>query len=189
MTGNTVSIALLRPSHGLPGFVHGLDVFLGFHPQCGDAGAPLVHVLHWVFVGEGTGTLVWGWCHGLHPLAHGWRAVEEAVAGVATLQALSWAHETRDAVDWGGAGQRGGQPGVKGEGVAHGPHVAVHGWPVEGEHGRVMQLHGAGVHLLLAPPFGSAVLEPHLEEGRGFGFIVQSIYSTDHSNWYQMGLE
>lgn len=135
MTGNTVSIALLRPSHGLPGFVHGLDVFLGFHPQHCDAGAPLVHVLHWILVGEGTRTLVRRRCHGLHPLSHGWRAVEEAVAGVASLQSLACAHEAWDAVNWGGAGQRRGQPRVQGEGVAHGSHIAVHGRPVKGEHG------------------------------------------------------
>ena len=94
------------------------------------------------------------------------RCVEEAVGPlVGCLEALAGAHEAWDAVDGRGASQRGRQPGVQGQGVAHGPHVGVHGWgSVEGKHGRVMELHGAGVHLLLPAPFGSAVLEPHLKE-------------------------
>ena len=94
------------------------------------------------------------------------RCVEEAVGPlVGRLEALAGAHEAGDAVDGRGAGQGGRQPGVQGQGVAHGPHVGVHGrGPVEGEHGRVVELHGAGIHLLLPAPFGSAVLEPHLRE-------------------------
>lgn len=37
-------------------------------------------------------------------------------------------------------------------------------WAVEGKHGRVMELHGAGIHFLLPTPFSSAVLEPDLED-------------------------
>lgn len=61
--------------------------------------------------------------------------VEEAVAGVAGLQALSRTHEAGDAVHRGAAGQRRRQPGVQGEGVGHGTHAAVNrSWPVEGQH-------------------------------------------------------
>ena len=93
------------------------------------------------------------------------RCVEEAVWPlVGRLEALAGAHEAGDAVDGRGASQRGRQPGVQGQGVAHGAHVGVHGrGSVEGEHGRVVELHGAGVHLLLPAPFGSAVLKPHLK--------------------------
>ena len=158
-------------------------MFLGLHPQHGDAGAPLVHVLQGVLLRVGRGALVRGGAHALHPLAHGGmavgvgvrvgvgmrrvrRSVEEAVRPlVRRLEALAGAHEAGDGVDGRGAGERGRQPGVQGQGVAHGAHVGVHGrGPVEGEHGRVVELHGAGVHLLLPAPFCSAVLEPHLRE-------------------------
>lgn len=89
--------------------------------------------------------------------------VEEAVTGVAGLQALSWTHEAGDAVDGCGAGQWRGQPRVQGEGVGHRAHAGVDRCgPVEGQHGRVVDLHGAGVHLFLATPFSPAVLEPDL---------------------------
>lgn len=58
-------------SHWLPGLIHALDVLLGPQPQCCNAGAPLVHVLHRVFVSEGGGTLVGGRSHRLHSLRHG----------------------------------------------------------------------------------------------------------------------
>lgn len=91
--------------------------------------------------------------------------VEEVVAGVAGLEALSWTHEARDAVDRCCAGQGRGQPGVQGEGVGHRPHAGVNWcWAVEGQHGRVMELHGAGVHLFLPTPFSSAILEPDLRD-------------------------
>lgn len=58
--------------------------------------------------------------------------VEEAVTGVAGLQALGWAHEAGDAVDWCGAGERRGQPRVQGERVGHGTHAGVNWcWAVE----------------------------------------------------------
>lgn len=64
------------------------------------------------------------------------RGVEEAVAGIAGLQALGRAHEAGDAVDRCCAGQRRGHPGVQGKGVGHWTHVGVHmWWVVEGEHG------------------------------------------------------
>lgn len=89
--------------------------------------------------------------------------VEEAVTGVAGLQALRWTHETGDAVDRCSAGERGGQPRVQGEGVAHGSHAGVN-WrrTVKRQHGGVVELHGAGVHLFLPTPLSPAVLEPHL---------------------------
>lgn len=91
--------------------------------------------------------------------------VEEAVAGVARLQALSRTHEARDAVHRGAAGQRGRQPGIQGEGVGHGTHAAVNRpWPVERQHRRVVELHGARVHFFLPTPLGSAVLEPDLQD-------------------------
>lgn len=94
--------------------------------------------------------------------------VEEVVAGVVGLEALSWTHEAWDAVDRCSAGKGRGQPGVQGEGVGHRPHAGVNWcWAVEGQHRRVMELHGAGVHLFLPTPFSSAVLEPDLRD-RGY---------------------
>lgn len=62
--------------------------------------------------------------------------VEEAVAGVAGLQALSRTHEAGDAVDRRGAGQGRRQPGIQGEGVGHGAHAGVNRCrAVEGQHG------------------------------------------------------
>lgn len=148
-------------------------MLLGFHPQNGDAGAALVHVLQRVFILVLRCALVRGRRHVLHPLTHGRvrmgvrvrSGVEEAVGRVVRLKALSWTHEARHAVHRRGAGQGGGEPGVQGQGAAHGAHAAVElGLAVEGEHGRVVQLHGAGVHFLLTTPFCSAVLEPHLED-------------------------
>lgn len=89
--------------------------------------------------------------------------VEEAVTGVAGLQALSRTHETGDAVDRCSAGERRGQPRVQGEGVAHGSHAGVNGRrAVKRQHGGVVELHGAGVHLFLTTPLSPAVLEPDL---------------------------
>lgn len=158
-------------------------MFLGFHSQRCDAGAALVHVLRGVLLRVRRRALVRGRGHALHPLAHGRMrvrvsvgvrvrvrsGVEEAVTGVAGLQALSGTHEAGDAVDRRGAGEGGGQPGVQGEGVGHRAHAGVNrGGAVEGQHGGVVELHGAGVHLFLATPFSPAVLEPDLgEEGGG----------------------
>lgn len=62
--------------------------------------------------------------------------VEEAVTGVAGLQALSRTHEAGDAVDWCSTGERRGQPRVQGEGVGHRTHAGVN-WcrAVKGQHG------------------------------------------------------
>lgn len=89
--------------------------------------------------------------------------VEEAVTGVAGLEALRWTHEAGDAVDRCRAGERRGQPRVQGEGVAHGSHAGVN-WrrTVKSQHGGVVELHGAGVHLFLTTPLSPAVLEPDL---------------------------
>lgn len=93
------------------------------------------------------------------------RDVDEGVAGIAGLQPLSWAHEARDAVDRRRARQRGGQPGVQRQRVGHWAHARVDGGrTVEGEHGGVVELHGARVHFFLSTPFRSAVLKPNLEE-------------------------
>lgn len=87
------------------------------------------------------------------------------MAGVAGLEALSWTHEARDAVDRCGTGERRGQPGVQGEGVCHRTYTGVNWcWAVEGQHGRVVELHGAGIHFFLPTPFSSAVLEPDLRD-------------------------
>lgn len=93
------------------------------------------------------------------------RGVEEAVTGVAGLEALRWTHEARDAVDRCGTGQGGGEPRVQGEGIGHRPHAGMNlRRAVEGKHRRVVQLHGAGIHFFLPTPFSSAVLEPDLED-------------------------
>jgi len=151
-----------RSSNGLPGLVNGLNVLLGFHAERGDAGAPLVHLLQRVLVHKGGAALVGRGGHGLHALRHGRGGVEEGVPRVGGLQGLGGSHEAGDAVDSGGTGDGRRQPGVQWEGVAHGPHVGRHGGPVEGEHRGVVELHGAGLHLLLPPPLGSSVLEPDL---------------------------
>lgn len=96
-----------------------------------------------------------------------WRAVEEALAvGVARVsrlevRALPWAHVARDSVHGGGTSHGRGQPGVR-----HGPRVGVHGRPVEGQHGGVMELHGARVHLFLTLPLSPTILEPNLDTDR-----------------------
>lgn len=92
-------------------------------------------------------------------------AVQEPVAGVAGLVALSWTHETWNALDRCSTGQGGGQPGVQREGVGNSTHVGVN-WSraTEGKHGGVVKLHGARVHFFLPAPLGSAVLKPDLEQ-------------------------
>lgn len=85
------------------------------------------------------------------------------MAGVGRLQTLRRSHEPWDGVHGRGAGDGRGEPGVQGHGVGYGPHAGRHLRPVEGQHGRVRELHGAGVHLFLASPLGPSVLEPHLD--------------------------
>lgn len=113
-------------SHGLPGLVHVLNVLFCFHSQSSNARAALVYILQWVFVWVWCGTLVWRRSHALHPLAHRWvrvsrvwGRVKKAVAGIAGLEALWWAHESWYAVHWCGTGQRRGQPRVQGKRVCH----------------------------------------------------------------------
>ena len=92
-------------------------------------------------------------------------SVEESVAWIAGLEALSWTHEARNAVDRSSAGQRRGQPGIQGKGVGHWTHASVDwGWTVEGKHGGVMKLHRACTHFFLSTPFSSAILKPDLEK-------------------------
>lgn len=148
--------------HGLPGFVHGLNVLLCFHPQSRNAGAA-VHVIQRVLVIKCRGALVRRRWHGLHSLYHARGGVQEAgMTGISRLEALARPHEARDAVHRGGAGERRGQPRVQGKRITQRPHIRGHGWPIKGQHCRVMNLHGARVHLLLSPPFCTSVLEPHL---------------------------
>lgn len=104
--------------------------------------------------------------------------VEEAVTGVAGLQALSWTHEAGDAVDRCSAGEWRGQPRVQGEGVGHWTHAGVN-WcrAVKGQHGGVVELHGAGVHLFLTTPFCPSVLEPDLGVNMKCDYIyISGIY-------------
>lgn len=137
-------------------------MLFGLHPECCDAGAPVI--LHGVFIIEDWGALVRGRAdHGLHTLNHARWAVEEAVAGVGWLQTLRRSHEPRDGVHGRGAGDRRGEPWVQGHGIGYWPDAWRHLRPVEGQHGRVGEFHGAGVHLFLTPPLGPAVLEPHLD--------------------------
>lgn len=137
-------------------------MLFGLHPECGDAGAPVI--IHGDFIIEDGGALVRGRAdHGLHTLNDARWAVEEAVAGVSRLQTLRRSHEPRDGVHGRGAGDGRGEPRVQGHGVGYLPDAGGHLRPVEGQHGRVGELHGAGVHLFLASPLGPAVLEPHLD--------------------------
>ena len=165
-------------SHGLPCFVHGLNVFLGFHPQRGNTRASLIHVLHWVFIRVSCRALVWRGGHRLHPLAHGLIGVQETMACISLLKALWRAHEPWDAVYRRGAGQRGCKPWIQGQRVGHWSHVGVHRWPIEGQHRRVVELHTARVHFLLAPPFGSAILEPHLWRKTATTFSISVQFTT-----------
>lgn len=150
-------------SHGLPCFVHGLNMFLGFHPQSSNAEAALVNFLQGEFISKHRRALIWWGCHRLHTLVHDLRGVQEAMALISSLQALSRPHEVWNSMHWCSVGQRSRQPVVQGQWVTHGAHAGVHGRSAEGEHGRVMKLYGASVHLLLTPPFGTTVLEPHLD--------------------------
>lgn len=62
--------------------------------------------------------------------------VEEMVAWVAGLEALSWTHEAWDTVHRCSTGQGRGQPGFQGEGVGHWTHAGVNRCrTVEREHG------------------------------------------------------
>ena len=80
-------------------------MFLGLHPQGGDAGASLVNILQGVLIRVGCLALVGRGRHRLHALPHGWRgAVEVTMAGVGLLKTLGRTHEAGHAVDGGGAG-------------------------------------------------------------------------------------
>lgn len=138
----------VRKLHGLPGPVHRLDVFFCLYPQCSDAGAALLHVLHRVFIRVESRELIRRGGHTLHRLTHGVMRVrvrvrvrvrgraEKVVAREAVLETLRWSHEAGDAVDGRGTGQGGGQPRIQGEGVCHGTDAGVNlGRAVEGQHG------------------------------------------------------
>lgn len=148
-------------SHVLPGFIHWLNVLFGLHPECCDAGASVI--LHRAFVIEDGWALVGRGADGLHTLNSARWAVEEAVARVGGLQALRWSHKARYGVHGRGTGDGRGEPRIQGHRVAHRPHAGGHLGPVERQHGRIGELHGAGVHLFLTSPLGSSVLEPHLD--------------------------
>lgn len=58
--------------------------------------------------------------------------IEEMVAWIAGLEALSWTHEAWDTMNWCSAGQ----PGFQGEGIGHWTHAGVY-WSrtVKRQHG------------------------------------------------------
>lgn len=98
-------------------------------------------------------------------------AVEESMAGITGLEGLSWTHEAWDTLDRCGAGQGRRQPGIQREGVGYLTHAGVNRRrAIEGQHGGVMKLHGAGIHFFLPTPFSSAVLKPDLEKTQLFTF-------------------
>ena len=97
-------------SHVLPGFIHWLNVLFGLHPECCNAGAPVV--LYWVFIIEAGRALVGRRAHRLHTLDHARWGVEETVAWIGRLQALRWTHEPRDGMHGRGTGDGWGQPGI-----------------------------------------------------------------------------
>lgn len=139
-------------------------MLFGFHPECCDAGTPVV--LHGVLVVEAGWTLVRGGAHWLHALDHPGRGVEETVARISGLQALWRSHEPRYCVHGCGTGDGRGQPWIQGHGVGNWTNTGRHLGAIEGQHGRVMELHGGIVHLFLTSPLGPPVLEPHLMEGK-----------------------
>lgn len=154
--------ARLIRSHVLPCFIHGLNVLFGFHPECCDAGTPVV--LHWVLVVEARWTLVGRGAHRLHALDHARWGVEETVARIGGLQALRRAHEPGDRVHGCGAGDGRSQPRVQRHGVGNWTHAGGHLGTIEGQHGGVVELHSGVVHLFLTSPLGPSVLEPNLME-------------------------
>lgn len=87
-------------SHGLPCFVHGLNMFLGFHPQRGNAEAALVNFLQGEFISKHRRALIRRGCHGLHTLVHDLRGVQEAVALISGLQTLCRPHEVWNSMHW-----------------------------------------------------------------------------------------
>lgn len=84
--------------HVLPGFIHGLNVLFGLHPECSDAGTPVI--LHRVFITVTGSALVSRWAHGLHTLDHARWGVEKAVAWIGRLQALGGTHEAWNCMHW-----------------------------------------------------------------------------------------
>lgn len=89
-------------------------MLFGLHSQRSNARASLVHILHHrVLIVEVGGALVGGRRHGLHALDHARRGVQEAMAGVGWLQALTRPHKPWDTVHWGSVGDGGGEPGVQ----------------------------------------------------------------------------
>lgn len=88
--------------------------------------------------------------------------------GVGSLQARRAGHEAREALQRGGGGDGGGEPGVQLQSRAQG----AAGRTAEGEQrrrgrGGVLEPDGAHLQLLLAPPLGPSVLEPHLKTRGG----------------------
>lgn len=118
-------------SHVLPGFIHRLNVLFGFHPECCDAGTPVV--LHRVLVVEAGWTLVRRGPHRLHALDHTMgRGVEVTVARVSGLKALWRSHEPRYCVHGCGTGDGRGQPWIQGHGVGYWTNAGGHLGAIEG---------------------------------------------------------
>ncbi len=97
-------------SHVLPGFIHWLNVLFGLHPECCDAGTPVI--FNRVFIIEAGRALVGRSAHWLHTLDHARWGVEEAVAWIGRLQALRWTHEPWDGMHGCGTRDGWGQPGI-----------------------------------------------------------------------------
>lgn len=85
-SSSKISPKWLVRSHVLPGFIHGLNVLFGLHPERCDARTPVV--LHRVFIVEAGWALVGRRAHWLHALDHPRWGVEIAVALIGRLQAL-----------------------------------------------------------------------------------------------------
>lgn len=123
------SARLIR-SHVLPCFIHRLNVLFGFHPECCDAGTPVI--LHWVLIVEAGWTLVWRGAHRLHALDHARWGVEETVAWISGLQALRRAHEPRHCVHGCGTGDGRSQPWIQRHGVGNWTNAGGHLGATEG---------------------------------------------------------
>lgn len=117
-------------SHVLPGFIHWLNVLFGLHPECCNAGTPVV--LHRVFIVKAGWALIGRGPNWLHTLDHARWGVEEAVVWIGRLQALRWTHEPWDGMHGRGTGDGRGQPGIEWHRVGHWPHARRHRGTIEG---------------------------------------------------------
>lgn len=169
------------PLEGLPRLPDGLDVLLGLQAQRRDAAIARVRLVQRELVPEAgparVGRRRRRRPEGLQAGAEG-RGVQEGrwrrwcVAG---WQALRRRPEARQALQRSGApaGQRRPKPRFERQGAPRRPPASCRAGPqgrqgcgwrgaAEGEKGRVLKLHGRHFQLLLPPPLGPSVLEPHL---------------------------